>query len=159
MTRRAALWPTSQCAASHPRLCPFLRPPCVTHTVVCRYDSQPTLFRSSYRLDMPSIIAQQRGSSGFSRSSKRTLTSRFSPTTSASNRSFSSRIDLNATREMLSNAKSNVNFKHDKIIFLDVDGVLHSIFARTEEQLFRTDCVQRLKRLVDETGAKVCRLA
>ena len=45
--------------------------------------------------------------------------------------------------------------KHDKIVFLDVDGVLHSIFARTEAQLFRSDCMRRLKRIIDETGAKV----
>jgi hypothetical protein len=43
----------------------------------------------------------------------------------------------------------------DKICFLDVDGVLHSYFARTESQLFRKDCMTRLKKIVDETGCKI----
>lgn len=50
---------------------------------------------------------------------------------------------------------ANGGYKHDKIIFLDVDGVLHSIFARNESQLFRRDCMQRLKKIVDQTGARI----
>ena len=46
-------------------------------------------------------------------------------------------------------------YKHNKIVFLDVDGVLHSIFARTESQLFRSDCLKRLKKIIEQTGAKI----
>jgi len=42
----------------------------------------------------------------------------------------------------------------DKIIFLDVDGVLHPYHARPH-QLFRKDCMQRLKKIVDSSGAKI----
>lgn len=43
----------------------------------------------------------------------------------------------------------------DKICFLDVDGVLHSYFARNDSQLFNRSCMRRLKRIVDETGCKI----
>lgn len=42
-----------------------------------------------------------------------------------------------------------------KILFLDVDGVLHSYFARCEKQCFRPDCMKRLKRIVEATECHV----
>jgi hypothetical protein len=53
------------------------------------------------------------------------------------------------------NSSPGKGYKHNKIVFLDVDGVLHSIFARTESQLFRRDCLQRLKKIIEGTGAKI----
>jgi len=53
---------------------------------------------------------------------------------------------------VLSGAKSDGG---DKIVFLDVDGVLHSYFATVESQLFRRDCMQRLKKIVEATGCKI----
>merc|ERR1711937_456837 len=43
----------------------------------------------------------------------------------------------------------------EKVLFLDVDGVLHSYFAKRESELFRRDCMQRLKKIVNETGCKI----
>jgi len=63
--------------------------------------------------------------------------------------------EQNQTEEAL--GKSGCDSRsYDKILFLDVDGVLHPYSARdNEEHQFRQDCMQRLKRIVDETGCKV----
>jgi len=50
---------------------------------------------------------------------------------------------------------SSIKSRGDKILFLDVDGVLHSYFAKNDSQLFRKDCMQRLKTIVDQTGCKI----
>merc|ERR1711907_864745 len=42
-----------------------------------------------------------------------------------------------------------------KILFLDVDGVLHSVLSRHQHQLFRRDCLLRLKSIIDSTGAQI----
>jgi len=42
----------------------------------------------------------------------------------------------------------------EKIVFLDVDGVLHPYHARPN-QLFRKDCMMRLKKIIQESGAKI----
>merc|ERR1712166_1221364 len=51
--------------------------------------------------------------------------------------------------------QSTGNYKHDKIVFLDVDGVLHSCMARTQAELFKPDCMHLLKQIIDATGAKL----
>ena len=40
-------------------------------------------------------------------------------------------------------------------MFLDVDGVLHSCMARTQAELFKPECMHRLKQIIDATGAKL----
>jgi len=42
----------------------------------------------------------------------------------------------------------------DKVVFLDVDGVLHPYHARPNQQ-FRPACMKRLKAIIDTTGAKI----
>ena len=41
-----------------------------------------------------------------------------------------------------------------KVIFLDVDGVLHPYHSRPNQQ-FRAHCMRRLKAIIDTTGAKI----
>lgn len=42
----------------------------------------------------------------------------------------------------------------DKVVFLDVDGVLHPYHSRPNQQ-FRAHCMRRLKAIIDTTGAKI----
>ena len=58
-------------------------------------------------------------------------------------------------QQPLSCLQSTGNYKHDKIVFLDVDGVLHSCMARTQAELFKPECMHRLKQIIDATGAKL----
>jgi len=51
-------------------------------------------------------------------------------------------------------AASSNPFAGERIVFLDVDGVLHPYHAR-QSQMFRKDCMQRLKKIIDATGAKI----
>jgi len=44
----------------------------------------------------------------------------------------------------------------DAVIFLDVDGVLHSVQATRQDQLFRQDKMNLLRTLVEKTGASIC---
>lgn len=41
-----------------------------------------------------------------------------------------------------------------KVIFLDVDGVLNRAFPR--QTPIRPECVARLRRIIDATGARIC---
>lgn len=52
-------------------------------------------------------------------------------------------------------SESNQNFKYDKVVFLDVDGVLHATDVYREEDLFLADKMANLKEIVDATGCKV----
>jgi len=72
------------------------------------------------------------------------------PTT---NQQSSNESKVSIRGQLRTNQQSNSN--ESKVVFLDVDGVLHSVFASSEPQFFRKDCMQRLKRLIDNTGAKV----
>eukprot|EP00397_Hematodinium_sp_SG-2012_P025548 GEMP01026702.1.p1 GENE.GEMP01026702.1~~GEMP01026702.1.p1 ORF type:complete len:332 (+),score=52.87 GEMP01026702.1:160-1155(+) len=42
------------------------------------------------------------------------------------------------------------------IIFLDIDGVVHSVQVTREEQLFRRDKMHLLRHLVQQSGASIC---
>ena len=42
-----------------------------------------------------------------------------------------------------------------KIVFLDVDGVLHSVLSRHQHQLFNRACMLRLKKIIDTAGARI----
>ena len=39
-----------------------------------------------------------------------------------------------------------------RVVFLDVDGVLHPLMG---DELFVTSCMERLKRIIDESGARI----
>jgi len=45
-----------------------------------------------------------------------------------------------------------VQSKYDKVLFLDIDGVLHSLDSA---EMFRKDCMERLKQIVDATGCQL----
>jgi len=64
-------------------------------------------------------------------------------------------LDNNNRRSENQNCSNSKSRRDDKILFLDVDGVLHSYFAKNDSQLFRKDCMQRLKTIVDQTGCKI----
>jgi len=48
------------------------------------------------------------------------------------------------------------NDRLDAVIFLDVDGVLHSVQSTRQDQLFRQDKMSLLRTLVEKTGACIC---
>ena len=43
----------------------------------------------------------------------------------------------------------------EKVIFLDVDGVLHPATVRTELRMFDEGCMKQLKSLLEETQAEI----
>lgn len=44
---------------------------------------------------------------------------------------------------------------YDKVLFLDVDGVLHRDVPEHEEDLFLPGCMQQLRLIIERTGAQV----
>jgi hypothetical protein len=59
----------------------------------------------------------------------------------------SANIRLKCVQEEISNGK--------RVIFLDIDGVLNRIGTNDGNNYFDPDCVDQLRRIVKETGAKV----
>jgi len=56
--------------------------------------------------------------------------------------------------QSLSRPVSNNNVEAERIVFLDVDGVLHPYHAR-KSKLFRKDCMLRLKKIIEATEAAI----
>ncbi len=59
-------------------------------------------------------------------------------------------IDSDLLDKAVIENKQNKNFQ--KIIFLDIDGVLHDF---TTDGFVKQDCIQRLKQITDATGAEL----
>jgi len=47
------------------------------------------------------------------------------------------------------------SYMYDKVLFLDVDGVLHRDVPEHEEDLFLPGCMQQLRLIIERTGAQI----